>query len=77
MLDSGALTTTHAPDLLVIATFAQNTFVTPGTGLTPRTVQGTQVVADEPLAAAQTLHATAMQDAGGWWLIQAIAFSIR
>ena len=73
-MDSGALTTTNANDLLFASSYVAHTTTGPGTGFTSRLITNdASIVEDEFVSTTGTYHATAPQDSSGWWILQIVA----
>jgi chitodextrinase len=73
-LDSGAMTTTVANDLLVLGNYIEHSTTSEGGGFTERLYDtDSQVVADAIEGTTGTYHATATQDPSGWWILSAVA----
>jgi hypothetical protein len=72
IMDSGAITTTSAGDLLFA--FAETGGAGTGNGFTARSAANANLTEDEFLGAPGTYHATATMDVGTSWVIVAAAF---
>ena len=76
-LDSGALTTTNASDLLIGASYVANSVTGPGPGsqFTQRQMSGGgEILEDRTVSSVGSYDATASQDVAGWWAMQLAAF---
>jgi len=74
-MDSGALTTTNASDLLVGASYVANHTTGPGSQFTQRVLnENGNILEDRTVTSTGSYDATAPLDGAGWWIMQLAAF---
>jgi len=74
-MDSGALTTTNASDLLIGASYVANHTTGPGDQFNQRLLnENGNILEDRTVTSTGSYDATAPLDSAGWWIMQLAAF---